>query len=284
MKEGLSGDITAHKTIQTVEDQEYRDPTFARIRGDKATFTGAAGDKIDVWIDGTEYADIDVSACTTIALVVTAINTAVGSTVAYATTDGYLEIKSLTTGASSAVKIEDDAAASGAVDDLFSDEDYREQDAITDIDEIIVLTEKTNDNPIDIIPYHRLRKLSVDPSNDTATSPLQAAWHRNYLYFRPRPTSAILIYIDYYIDVAAITTASTMPFKDKYDPIIVELAKKDLKGYLDGESINVNQAWKDAEFMLSVLLSGNIAQERQLGSRYDEEPYLAPRKPTEMGS
>jgi len=78
----------------------------AVITGDKTTFAGQAGDKIKVMIDSIEYDDIDISACVTIANVVSAINSAVGSTVASVSTD-FLRITSPTSGDDSNVTIAD---------------------------------------------------------------------------------------------------------------------------------------------------------------------------------
>ena len=64
----------------------------AQINGDKSTFTGTSNDKIKVIVDNTEKDDINIGACTNIAGVVTAINTAFGATVASADSDGYLQI------------------------------------------------------------------------------------------------------------------------------------------------------------------------------------------------
>jgi hypothetical protein len=288
INEGLSNDITAESSFKTVEDQEWVDITQARIVGNVASFTGIANDKLKVSVDGTDYDNIDVSGDTSIADVVSSINTAVGSTVASESDDGYLVITSLTTGTASSVTIADGSGSGQTVvGDLFSTAAERTQDAITDVDEIIYLHERTNDCPIEIIPIHRLRRLMIDPSADTSTTPYQAALHRNYIYFRPRPTSNEIIYIDYYIDVAAITTSSDMPYKDKYDPVIVALVKKDLLKYLGKTKQEIDDAQDDINYAISTLItnaSNDLAEERQLGSRYEEEPYFAPRKPVEMGS
>lgn len=92
----------------------------ARIVGDHNTFTGIAGDKIKVIVDSAVYDDIDVSACNTIAQVVTAINTAVGSVVASVDADGDLVITSPTTGTVSNITIADGTTtAHTCIDRLF---------------------------------------------------------------------------------------------------------------------------------------------------------------------
>jgi hypothetical protein len=65
----------------------------AIITGDHATFTGTAGDKIKVILDGTTFDNIAIGTLTTITQVASAINTALSKTVATVTTLGYLKIQ-----------------------------------------------------------------------------------------------------------------------------------------------------------------------------------------------
>lgn len=93
----------------------------AVITGDKATFTGIAGDKIKVTIDDVDYDDIDISACVSIATVAVAINAAVGATVATVDGSTHLVITSPTTGTDSNVTIADGTnTAQTVIADLFA--------------------------------------------------------------------------------------------------------------------------------------------------------------------
>jgi len=67
--------------------------SIAQINGDQDAFTGQAGDTILVTIDGSEYDNIDISACADIADVAEAINTATGNGEASVDDDGYLQIR-----------------------------------------------------------------------------------------------------------------------------------------------------------------------------------------------
>ena len=66
--------------------------THAVITGDKDVFTGQEGDKLKVIVDSITYDNIDISDCTSIDDVVSAINTAVGVVVASKFDDDYLRI------------------------------------------------------------------------------------------------------------------------------------------------------------------------------------------------
>lgn len=87
----------------------------AIITGNSDSFTGTAGDTLRITIDDEVYNDISISSATSIADVVTAINTAVGSTVASTDSDGYLVITSPTSGAGSRVRIADGSGSTQTV-------------------------------------------------------------------------------------------------------------------------------------------------------------------------
>lgn len=275
---GMLQNVTKTSQFKTHEDTEYIDLGKARIVGDAATFTGVALDTLTVTIDGTAYAAIDVSACTTIALVVTAINTAVGSTVAYSSDDGYLEIISPTSGASSSVTI-----ASGAgtpAERLFTVSGDRTQSGIVDIDEILCLSERTNDTVIQQIPYQKLKELYPDPTANYTTVPDVFARFYDRLYFGPTPNSNIWIYIDYTTSISAVTSSSTMPFEDRFDPLIIALVIQGLQMFLD--NTNATALAANASIVntlkseLIINASRNIGIIRQLPSR-DEPVWPAPR-------
>ena len=232
----LKDDVSESKSFKTIAGQAYRDITKAVIVGDLTTFTGQANDTIDVHIDGTDYDDIDIASATTIALVVTAINSATSGTQASTDANGYLQILSDTTGSTSVVTIADGTSTGQTViAELFSVAAERTQSAITDVDEIYRLTERVNQKPIDMIDYYDLIATNPKPSSSTASTPDQAAEWNDRIYFNPTPSEAQLIYIDYYIDAVAPVAGATLPFKSKYDSILkqycrLEFIKWQLRG------------------------------------------------------
>ena len=213
-------------SFKTIASQAYRDITKAVIVGDLTTFTGQAGDTIDVHIDGTDYADIDISGATDIDDVVTAINSDTSGTQASADANGYLQILSDTTGTTSIVTIADGTStAQTVIAELFSVAAERTQSAITDVDEIYRLSERVNQNVIDVIDYYDLININPKPSASTASVPVQAALWDDKIYFNPTPSAANLIYIDYFIKVTAPVAGATLPFDQKYDAILKQYCR-----------------------------------------------------------
>jgi hypothetical protein len=93
----------------------------AAITGNVASFTGQTGDSIKVTIDSIVYDDISLAACTSIANVASAINAAVGATVATVSGGGYLVITSPTaTDDSNATIADGTSTVQTVVGDLFS--------------------------------------------------------------------------------------------------------------------------------------------------------------------
>jgi len=87
-------------------------PEPAVINGDSATFTGVANDKLNVTVDSVVYSSIDVSASSSIANVVTAINGIASGTPA-SVVSTKLQILSSTQGATSNVTIADGTGGNG---------------------------------------------------------------------------------------------------------------------------------------------------------------------------
>jgi len=280
----LSDDVTQSAYFKTVEDQEYVDLLNARIVGDVATFTAVAGDKITVTIDGTAYTTGALTGAVLVATVVTAINlaTAAIGDVAAESDDGYLVITSPTSGSTSSVVIADDTGTPASR--LFTVAAERTQNAIYDVDEILSLSERSNDNTINPVLFNEYRRLHPDPTASYAMTPDIFSRHDDLLYFGPTPNDNIYIYIDYYIDVATAVAGGNMPFRNKYDPLIVAMCKKDLKEWLDDQNaVGITVAKKEVDELIDTLIinaTKNIGLISQSQSRDDDEGYFSPRKPT----
>ncbi len=269
-------EITATvETFKTIAEQAHRIIDKAVIVGDKTTFTGVANDKIDVSIDGTNSANIDISGDTTIAEVVTSINAIVAGTPASVDANGFLQILSNATGSTSEVIIADDGASSGAVDRLFSVSAERTNAGIVDLDELVGLTERVNDRVIDIIPYSKYLFNYTDPSANSTNVPDEAARWNNRLYFGPRPSAANLIYIDYIKLLTEVSAGGTLPFENKYDPVLIAKAAKKMRIWVDASDINAIQVAKDEEKTaidtLIVKAARNVGMVDQSASRNESE-------------
>ena len=258
----------------TLEDQEYIDLTACYIVGDQTTFTGQAGDTITVIRDGTTYANIDIAASASIADVVDAINTAVGSTVAEETTDGYLRING-TTGVSIA---DGSTTAQTVIAELFSIADARSVTPITDLDHLIKLVDRANDREIRIVSWDTLVSIQPDPTTDYSNNPDFAARAVDRIYFSPTPSVSIVITIDYYKLIAKVTSASTMPFDDRYDPLIVAMAVQDFREFMDSaDRSSILTAKENVGNLIEELIASAPSEAlQQCESRRATRPYFNP--------
>lgn len=280
--EGLYRECSKSTSFKTIEDQSYIDLTQARIVGDTATFTAVAGDAITVTIDGTDYTTGALTGAVLVATVVTAINlaTAAIGDVAAESDDSYLVITSPTAGSTSSVTISDNAGTGAAR--LFTVAAERTQSSIYDVDEIVSMTERTNDTPITGIPYEDLKAMFPDPTTDSTTSPDYYARLVEKIYFGPTPSDNILIYIDYLFHIIEVTSASTLPFKNKFDPLLEAMCVMDLTAWLDPENRSrMTTTEGRVKFWKQELIdsaSRNIGIRQPMASRKDERPYFSPRK------
>ena len=282
---GYTQDVTALSTFKTIAGQDFVDILRAHIVGDKTTFTGVASDKIDVTIDATTTSDIDIAASTTIALVVAAINSAVGSTVASEDDNGFLQIQSATSGATSVATIADDGASSGAVDRLFSVSAERTQSAITDLDSITKLTERVNNTSITIKDIAWLRTFQPDPDSSSGNIPDFAARSENRIYFANTPSQAILIYMNYFKLIVKITSSDTLPFDDMFDPLLEAMVNLNLTRLLDAtNAVSIADYKQEIKDVKKDLIIGEGYVVRQAASRNNLVDSISPQPPSQMGT
>lgn len=283
MDHGINIDIVSSGTLLTTTNVQYKQLNKATIIGDVASFTGIAGDKLNVTVDGTAYADIDISACTTIALVVTAINTAVGSTVASESDDGFLQIDSLTTGSTSSVTIADGTTTvQTVVGDLFSDSDSRTDTAIVDIDQILSMKENDNDVIVNHIPPDRYFELYPSANMSTGTpAEVYTLWNGR-VYWGPTPAASTPYYIEYFKIPTELASTDSLPFENKYDPLVTALVRMEWMRYMDASATSaITSAENSVAFYRNSLIvnaSRNPAREQGSQSRLDGGLY-GPRKP-----
>ncbi len=140
-----------------------------------------------------------------------------------------------------------------------------------DFDQVVKLTERTNDTPIDIIPFTKYRELYPDPSADKASTPEVAAFFANRIYLGPTPSGVITLYLDYVKLITKVIAGNTLPYEDKYDELIVAICLEYLKKFLDDKNTNaITQAGnlvKELKHDLIVGASKNIGMIQQSASR-----------------
>ena len=153
-----------------------------------------------------------------------------------------------------------------------------------DFDQNIVLTERTNDKPIEIIPYKEFAERYPDPTANTSATPDVAAFFANRLYLGPTPSGVISLYLDYVKEITKLVAGGTLPFEDKYDEVVIAGVTEYLVRWLDrGNQNMVNSAKQDLLQVKHDLIVGaakNIGVNRQVQSRREEVPYFSPRKVT----
>ena len=151
-----------------------------------------------------------------------------------------------------------------------------------DFDQVIVLSERTNDSPITIIDYKDFVEIYTDPTSNLSATPDVAAFFGNRLYLGPTPSGAITLYLDYIKLITKLTSGSSLPFEDKYDELVTAIAIQYLTKWLNrGDRSSVLTANEDVERIKHDLIIGaskNIGIVRQSKMRDDETPYFAPRK------
>ena len=142
-----------------------------------------------------------------------------------------------------------------------------------DFDQVIKLTERTNDTPIEIIPFDKYREICPDPTADKASTPEMAAFFANRIYLYPTPSAVVTLYLDYVKLITKVAAGGTLPFEDKYDELIVAIALEYLIAFLDNKNTNAitqaNNRVKELKHDLIVGASKNIGMIQQSASRRD---------------
>lgn len=152
-----------------------------------------------------------------------------------------------------------------------------------DLDQPIILTERTNDKPIDIVSFSDYRRMYPDPSADTAQTPDHAAFFANRLYLGPTPsTTGVTLYLDYIKLITKLTSTSSLPYEDKYDELVIAIVMEYLVKWLDRTNRQaIVTAREDVAILkqeLIVSAAKNFGVSQQCESRQNNVPYFAPRK------
>lgn len=280
----LFENITAQTTFYSRYLEHSIDLRQAYISGDGTTFTGAAGMKIKVSVDGTDYDNIDVSACTDIDDVVTAIEAIIAGVAA--NTNSVLTLTSkVLTSASSVTIAEGSAGTVDCVDQLFTNDYYpRTSTGISDLDEIFTIQERTFKYALQVIPYDSLIELYPDPLSIKAQVPDFYARFNNLLFLGPTPSASICFYIDYVKALSDLTSSDSLPYDQIFDPLVISWAKLMLLQWLDSSNVSlITIAKSEVEDMKKQLItqaSRNVKMNRQVQSRRNLIPYFSPRKVT----
>ena len=151
-----------------------------------------------------------------------------------------------------------------------------------DLDQPVQLTERTNDSPIEIIPFREYRRLFPDPTADSSSTPDVAAIFDNKLYLGPTPSKEIKLFLDYVKLITKVVSGGSLPFDDKYDEIVVAIGIEYLVKFLDRNNATaIITAKNDVDDLYKRMIVGaakNIGMSRGSSSRRAGIPYFSPRK------
>jgi len=276
MDAGLRAEIGKTGSFVVLAGDESADIRHSKIIGDSTTFTGVTGDTIDVTIDGTAYADIDIAAATTIALVVAAINTATAGTEASADDNGNLVITSTTTDGTGTVVIADGTSTTTTViARLVSTVRERSDTGISDFGEPLRFREKDNRTIIGIRNWEDLIEMQPDETESTSSTPdFVAQWDgANKVFFRSALSQSLRVYIDYFADQAALVAGSTLPFKRRYDPVLKQYMRVEFFAWKFADDPRNPQMVREEQKLVQLkddlirTASKNFGKNRQTASR-----------------
>ena len=151
-----------------------------------------------------------------------------------------------------------------------------------DFDQPIVLTERTNDNPITLVSFKEYRERFPDPSIDKSATPDIAAFFANRLYLGPTPSGVITIYSDYVKTITKMTSSSSLPYEDEYDELVSAIVVEKLVAWFDRKDraaiVTAREEVKMLKDELIVMPARNIGMNQQVQSRREERPYFSPKK------
>lgn len=151
-----------------------------------------------------------------------------------------------------------------------------------DLDQPIVLTERTNDSYIDLVSYREYKEMFPDPTANSSSTPDVFAIFGNRLYLGPTPSGVITLYLDYVKLVTKVTSADSLPFENKYDEFIYAVAIEYMVKWLDrSDRAAILTAKEDVELAKHDLIVGaskNLGLNRQQQSRRSYIPYFSPKK------
>lgn len=159
-----------------------------------------------------------------------------------------------------------------------------------DLDEMIFLSERTNDLPIDVISYTRYIELYPDPTADKATTPDHGALFNGKLYLGPTPSTAgISIYLAYIKLLTEVAAGGNLPFSTKYDPLIIAGSRIDYLLWKHSEEPNApavvaaQAIYDKLEYKLITGAKKNLNMNRQTKSRREDGVWPGPKKADTSG-
>jgi len=141
-----------------------------------------------------------------------------------------------------------------------ADQEYIDLSTIlADMGDIIQVSERVNDSIISMIPFNKFREIQPDPTAESARTPDYCAILDDKLYLAPTPSDTDdIIYIDYVKIPAIITTASTLPYKSSYDPLLLAMCKVEFFHWQDPtQTTTLTSAIAQRDYLKEELIEGS---------------------------
>lgn len=105
-------------------------------------------------------------------------------------------------------------------------------------DSILKVTERVNDTDIELISYAQFRATWVNPTRSTSTTPSQCAIFNDRLYLGPTPSATgTSIYVEFVASPTKVVAGETLPYKDKYDPLLIAMGVAELLPITDSNNV-----------------------------------------------
>lgn len=150
-------------------------------------------------------------------------------------------------------------------------------------DKIVRLSERTNDKPIGLIDYFDFIAKYPDPTANTSATPDEAAIWSNRLYLGPTPSASdLVIYAEYVAIPTDVAAGGTLPYKTKYDPLVLATARCEYLRFFDANNVaTIRIAEQAMEFYKNTLITQatkDLGMNKQTASRREGRIW-APRVP-----
>ena len=165
---------------------------------------------------------------------------------------------------------------------MAADQEYVDLAAETvDFDQPISVFERTNDTLLQIISFKEIRAFNVDSTASSSATPTHCAFANNRIYIYPTSSTTNTLRWEYIKLLADVSSGGTLPFENKYDPILIAMVRADFAEYLDPtNSIAITAARQRADaFIDSLIDKASLGYvKRQTSSRKGDIPLISPRK------
>ena len=143
--------------------------------------------------------------------------------------------------------------------------------SLSTADEILRVSERTNDKPVERISYEDFIAFFPDPTANSSAMPDFFSIWNNRLYLGPTPSATGTLYVEYLVIPTDVVAGDTLPYKSKYDPLLLATSRTEFLRFMDSENVaEIRSAEQIMEFYKQALITQatkRIGENRQMFSR-----------------